>query len=167
VTAITAEFSVNVETCNQAALELLSSLTRTFLEFVPVVSFATDAWPRERPLCSCDCKIFKERKRNHEDQQAGDADRNNRGSTVRSDPQSFVGTRRSGGLQNQMRGLGADAAGKPAAKIPSLVSDEAKKLSDADLSKAITDTAKHPAGVKSLPADDVKGVVEYIRSLQK
>jgi mono/diheme cytochrome c family protein len=62
---------------------------------------------------------------------------------------------------------GADAAGKPAAKIPSLVSDEVKKLSDADLSKAITDTAKHPAGVKSLPADDVKGVVEYIRSLQK
>ncbi|MFY9911235.1 MAG: cytochrome c [Candidatus Sulfotelmatobacter sp.] len=62
---------------------------------------------------------------------------------------------------------GADAAGKPAAKIPSLLSDEAKKQSDADLTKAITDTAKHPAGVKSLPADDVKGIVAYIRSLQK
>jgi mono/diheme cytochrome c family protein len=62
---------------------------------------------------------------------------------------------------------GADAAGKPAAKIPSLVSDDAKKLSDADLTKAITETAKHPAGVKSLPADDVKTVVTYIRSLQK
>ena len=62
---------------------------------------------------------------------------------------------------------GADAAGKPGAKIPSLVSDEAKKQSDADLEKAITDTAKHPAGVKSLPADDVKAIVEYIRSLQK
>lgn len=62
---------------------------------------------------------------------------------------------------------GADAAGKPAVKIPSLLSDEAKKQSDADLTKAITDTAKHPAGVKSLPADDVKGIVAYIRSLQK
>jgi len=62
---------------------------------------------------------------------------------------------------------GADAAGKPAAKIPSLVSDDAKKLSDADLTKAITETAKHPAGVKSLPADDAKAVVTYIRSLQK
>ena len=32
---------------------------------------------------------------------------------------------------------GADAAGKPAAKIPSLNGDDAKKLSDADLAKAI------------------------------
>jgi len=62
---------------------------------------------------------------------------------------------------------GADAAGKPAAKIPSLVSDDAKKVSDADLEKKITDTAKHPAGVKGLPADDVKAVVSYLRSLQK
>ena len=62
---------------------------------------------------------------------------------------------------------GADAAGKPAAKIPSLVSDEAKKLSDDDLAKAVTGTAKHPAGVKGLAADDVKAVVTYIRSLQK
>jgi len=60
-----------------------------------------------------------------------------------------------------------DATGKPAAKIPSLVSDEAKKASDADLTKAIAETAKHPGGVKSLPADDVKAVVSYIRSLQK
>lgn len=62
---------------------------------------------------------------------------------------------------------GADAAGKPTAKIPSLISDEAKKLSDADLSKQITEAAKHPAGVKGLPADDVKAVVTFIRSLQK
>jgi len=62
---------------------------------------------------------------------------------------------------------GADAAGKPAAKIPSLVSDDAKKLSDADFGKAITETAKHPAGVKGLPADDVKAIVTYLRSLQK
>jgi mono/diheme cytochrome c family protein len=62
---------------------------------------------------------------------------------------------------------GADAAGKPAAKIPSLISDEAKKTSDDDVAKAITEKAKHPAPVKSLPADQVKMVVQYIRSLQK
>lgn len=62
---------------------------------------------------------------------------------------------------------GADAAGKPAAKIPSLVSDEAKKASDDELGKAVAEKAKHPAGVKSLPADDVKAVITYIRSLQK
>jgi len=62
---------------------------------------------------------------------------------------------------------GADAAGKPAAKIPSLISDDAKKASDADLAKKVSETAKHPAGVKGLAADDVKAVVTYIRSLQK
>ena len=62
---------------------------------------------------------------------------------------------------------GPDAAGKPAMKAPSLISDEAKKLSDADLAKAVAEKAKHPAGVKSLAADDVKAVVAYIRSLQK
>ena len=62
---------------------------------------------------------------------------------------------------------GPDAAGKPAMKAPSLIGDEAKKKSDADLAAAITGTAKHPAPVKALAADDVKGVVAYIRSLQK
>jgi len=62
---------------------------------------------------------------------------------------------------------GADATGKPAAKIPSLISDDEKKKSDADISKSIAETAKHPAGVKGLPADDVKAIVAYIRSLQK
>ena len=62
---------------------------------------------------------------------------------------------------------GADAAGKPAAKIPSLISDEAKKMSDADLTKAVAEKAKHPASVKALAADDVKAVVAYVRSLQK
>jgi cytochrome c553 len=52
---------------------------------------------------------------------------------------------------------GADATGKPAAKIPSLVSDEAKKASDGDLTKS----------VKSLPPDQVKMVLTYIRGLQK
>jgi mono/diheme cytochrome c family protein len=49
---------------------------------------------------------------------------------------------------------GADAAGKPAAKIPSLIGDEAKKASDADLEKAVTEKPKH-------------AVVAYIRTLQK
>jgi mono/diheme cytochrome c family protein len=62
---------------------------------------------------------------------------------------------------------GADGAGKPAAKIPSLISPEAKAKSDADLTKAIAETAKHPAPVKGLAADDVKGIVAFIRSLQK
>jgi len=62
---------------------------------------------------------------------------------------------------------GADAAGKPAMKAPSLISDEAKKKLDDDFAKAITGTAKHTPAAKSLPADDVKAVVAYIRSLQK
>jgi mono/diheme cytochrome c family protein len=62
---------------------------------------------------------------------------------------------------------GADAAGKPAAKIPSLVSDEAKKASDEDLAKSVTDKPKHPATIKSLTADQVKAIVTYVRTLQK
>src|SRR5271169_1542873 len=62
---------------------------------------------------------------------------------------------------------GADAAGKPAAKIPSLISPEAKAKSDADLSKAVAETAKHPGPVKALAADDAKAIVTYVRSLQK
>ncbi len=62
---------------------------------------------------------------------------------------------------------GADAAGKPAAKIPSLVSDDSKKASDDGLAKAVTETAKHPGTVKSLAPDQVKMIVTYVRSLQK
>jgi len=62
---------------------------------------------------------------------------------------------------------GADGAGKPAAKIPSLVSDEAKKMSDDDLAKAITEKPKHAAIAKSLTPDQVKLIVGHIRTLQK
>jgi len=62
---------------------------------------------------------------------------------------------------------GADAAGKPAAKIPSLISDDAKKMSDADLEKAITEKPKHAGIAKSLTPDQVKMLVSYIRSVQK
>lgn len=62
---------------------------------------------------------------------------------------------------------GADATGKPAAKIPSLISDELKKKSDDDFAKAITETTKHPSSVKSLAPDQARMIVTYIRSLQK
>ena len=62
---------------------------------------------------------------------------------------------------------GVDAAGKPAAKIPSLLGDEAKKLSDADLEKAVIEKPKHAGIVKTLTPDQVKLVVAYIRTLQK
>ncbi len=62
---------------------------------------------------------------------------------------------------------GADGAGKPAAKIPSLTGDDAKQLSDADLSKAVTEKPKHAGIAKSLTPDQVKMVVSYIRELQK
>jgi len=62
---------------------------------------------------------------------------------------------------------GADAAGKPAAKIPSLTSDEAKKMSDTDLGKAITEKPRHAGVAKSLTPDQVKMVISYIRGLQK
>jgi len=62
---------------------------------------------------------------------------------------------------------GADGTGKPAAKIPSLVGDDAKKKSDADLTGGISGTAKHPGPVKGLSADDAKAIVTYIRTLQK
>lgn len=62
---------------------------------------------------------------------------------------------------------GADGAGKPAAKIPALNSPEVKAKSDADLAAAITGTAKHPAPVKGLSADDAKAIVTFVRTLQK
>ena len=62
---------------------------------------------------------------------------------------------------------GADASGKPAAKIPALVSDEVKKMSEDDLTKAVTEKPKHAGIVKTLTPDQVKMVVGYVRSLQK
>jgi mono/diheme cytochrome c family protein len=51
---------------------------------------------------------------------------------------------------------GVDAAGKPAAKIPSLLSDDAKKATDDELAKAITEKPKHAAVSKSLVPDQAK-----------
>ena len=67
---------------------------------------------------------------------------------------------------------GADGAGKPAAKIPSLVSDDAKKMSDAQITDMVTNggptkKASHAFSTKGLSADDIKAVVAAVRDLQK
>jgi mono/diheme cytochrome c family protein len=67
---------------------------------------------------------------------------------------------------------GADLAGKPAAKIPSLVSDDAKKASDADLIDMISNGGKdkkamHAFANKGVTPDQVKMVLSYIRDAQK
>jgi mono/diheme cytochrome c family protein len=67
---------------------------------------------------------------------------------------------------------GADLAGKPAAKIPSLVSDEAKKASDADLTEMVANGGKdkkasHSFAAKGLTPDQIKMVVAYVRDAQK
>jgi len=67
---------------------------------------------------------------------------------------------------------GPDAAGKPAAKIPSLVSDDAKKLSDADLTDFVANggpskKATHAFATKGLTPDQIKAVSGAVRDLQK
>jgi len=67
---------------------------------------------------------------------------------------------------------GADLAGKPAAKLPSLVSDDAKKLSDADLTDMIANGGKdkktsHAFASKGMTPDQIKMVVSYLRDAQK
>ena len=67
---------------------------------------------------------------------------------------------------------GVDLGGKPAAKIPSLVSDDAKKLSDADLTDVIANGGKdkkasHAFANKGVTPDQIKMVVSYIRDAQK
>ena len=62
---------------------------------------------------------------------------------------------------------GPDGAGKAAAKIPSLVSDEAKAKSDADLIKVVQTNPKHAALAKALNEDQLKAIVGTVRDLQK
>ena len=67
---------------------------------------------------------------------------------------------------------GADLAGKPAAKIPSLISDDSKKASDADLTDMIANGGKdkkpmHAFTNKGLGPDQVQMVVAYLRGAQK
>jgi mono/diheme cytochrome c family protein len=67
---------------------------------------------------------------------------------------------------------GVDLAGKPAAKIPSLVGDDAKKASDADLTDMIANGGKdkkamHAFANKGVTPDQIKMVVSYLRDAQK
>jgi mono/diheme cytochrome c family protein len=67
---------------------------------------------------------------------------------------------------------GVDLAGKPAAKVPSLISDESKKESDADLTDMIANGGKdknamHSFANKGITPDQVKVIVSYIRDAQK
>jgi len=67
---------------------------------------------------------------------------------------------------------GADLGGKPAAKIPSLVSDEAKKSSDADMTEMIANGGKdkkamHAFANQGVSPDQIKMLIAYIRGAQK
>jgi mono/diheme cytochrome c family protein len=67
---------------------------------------------------------------------------------------------------------GADLAGKPAARAPSLVGDQASKASDADLTDMITNGGKdkkamHAFANKGLTRDQIRMVISYIREEQK
>jgi mono/diheme cytochrome c family protein len=67
---------------------------------------------------------------------------------------------------------GADATGKPALKAPSLVSDEAKKLTDEELTDRIANGGKekkasHAFSKKGVTSDQIQALVSYIRELQK
>lgn len=67
---------------------------------------------------------------------------------------------------------GPDGAGKPAAKIPSLVSDEVKKLSDSELTDFVANggpskKTSHAFASKGLTQDQIKAVTEAVRDLQK
>jgi len=67
---------------------------------------------------------------------------------------------------------GADLAGKPAAKAPSLVSEDARKASDTDLTDAIANGGKekkamHAFANKGVTPDQVKMVIAFIRDTQK
>ena len=67
---------------------------------------------------------------------------------------------------------GVDGAGKTAAKIPSLISAEAKSLSDAELTDAIANGGKaqkpmHTFSKKGVTPEQIKALVAYIRTLQK
>lgn len=67
---------------------------------------------------------------------------------------------------------GANGEGKPAMKAPSMVSDEAKKLSDADITEMIANGGKekraaHAFSKKGVSDDQVKALAAFIRELQK
>jgi mono/diheme cytochrome c family protein len=62
---------------------------------------------------------------------------------------------------------GADGAGKPAAKIPALKSDQVKAMSADDITKFLSSNAKHAGVSKALNPDQTKAVVDYVVGLNK
>ena len=67
---------------------------------------------------------------------------------------------------------GVDGAGKPAAKIPSLIGDETKNAPDETLADGIANggglkIAGHAFQSKGLAPDQIKMIVSYLRVLQK
>ena len=67
---------------------------------------------------------------------------------------------------------GVDGAGKPAAGIPSLISENVKKATDAELNNGIANggankRAAHSFQAKGLSPDQIHMIVSYIRELQK
>lgn len=62
---------------------------------------------------------------------------------------------------------GPDGAGKPAAKIPSLVGDDAKKKTDEEITKFLASNPKHAGVAKALNEDQTKAVIGFVRELQK
>jgi len=62
---------------------------------------------------------------------------------------------------------GPDGAGKPAAKIPSLVSPEVKAKSDDDIVKFLGSNPKHAGVAKALTPDQTKAIIGCVRDLQK
>ncbi len=63
---------------------------------------------------------------------------------------------------------GADGAGKPAMGTKPLGSADVQKMSDADLTSAITNgKGKMPAYKGKLSDDQIKELVSYIRTLKK
>ena len=67
---------------------------------------------------------------------------------------------------------GADGAGKPAIKGSNLLTPEARKATDAELTEWIMNggpakKAAHTFGKKGISADQAKALVAHIRTLQK
>jgi mono/diheme cytochrome c family protein len=60
---------------------------------------------------------------------------------------------------------GPEGAGKGTVK--SLVSDEAKKMSDEDMTKFLSTNPKHAGAAKSLTPDQVTAILSHVRVLQK
>lgn len=62
---------------------------------------------------------------------------------------------------------GADGKGKPAMKNSDLTTADVQKMSDADLSKIISEGKPPMPAYKTLTPDQVKDLISYIRSLKK